>query len=316
MVQRIIVSLLLLLTFASGAYAADAKDTKDTAKKAAPAPAQVEKKPNKTSEQLYLDGVACLSTGDTICAQVAWAMMIPASPYSKLLEGQIAAFKGDWDTTLRLLIPLQAESKLLPQAYASLHVTLGQAYVRLENPLRALDQFSRASAYTDPLVLEEAIWKLVSAQPKEVLLEMRGAVDDSTAQGWIDLALAASYADRRAKNVEQWRLAYPSHVISEALLAKIAGGNEAVAPAPAPQASTLNVGKIALLLPLHSKLYANAAQAVQAGFMAAYAYNLECSGSSSAILPTLRVLACGAGATASLPPEIFASNASLMTWLG
>jgi hypothetical protein len=272
LIQRVIVSLVLLLTFAAGAHATGVKDStaKDAAKQTAPA-TQVEKKSSRTSEQLYLDGITCLSAPDIDCAQVAWALINPASPYSKLLEGQIAAAKNDFDTALRLLIPLQAESKLLPQAYGSLHVTLAQAYERQENPLRALDQYSQASPYIDPNSLEDAIWKLVSAQPKEVLLQMRGAVNDSAEQGWIDLALAVSSANNRAKNIAQWHLAYPEQVISAELLAKITQGpGGAVAAAP-PPASMTNYGKIALLLPLKSKLYGSAALAVQAGFMAAYA---------------------------------------------
>jgi hypothetical protein len=258
----------------SGVHATDVKDTavKDAAKQTAPAApaAQVDKKPTRTSEQLYLEGISCLAASDANCAQVAWALVNPASPYSKILEGQIASAKGDFDTALRLLIPLQAESKLLPQAYASLHATLAQAYERGDNPLRALDQYNKASLYIDPHSLEDAIWKLVSAQPKEMLLQMRGAVDDSTEQGWIDLALAASNADDRAKSIAQWRKAYPGQVISEELLAKI-GQSAGGATAPPPTASTTSFGKIALLLPLKSKLYGTAAQAVQAGFMAAYA---------------------------------------------
>jgi outer membrane PBP1 activator LpoA protein len=263
-IQRIFVSLLLLLTFVPVVNGADTK------KPAADAPAvQVEKKTSKTSEQLYLEGITCLSKSDINCAQLSWALINPASPYSKLLEGQIAASRGDFDTCLRLLIPLEAESKLLPLAYASLHATLAQAYERQENPLRALDQYIKACNYVEPHALEDAIWKLVSAQPKEVLLELRGEVDDSTAQGWIDLALAASYTENRAKNIAQWHTVYPSHVISAGLLSKISQDSHATTITPATK--NAGIGKIALLLPLKSKLYGNAAQAVQAGFMTAYA---------------------------------------------
>jgi len=272
LIQRFIISLVLLLTFASGTYAADVKDA---AKQPAPAAAtgQIQKTSSKTSEQLYLEGITFLGSSDINSAQLDWALINPASPYSKILEGQIAASKGDFDTALRLLIPLQAESNLLPIAYASLHSTLAQAYVHGDNPLRALDQYNKASLYVDPHVLEDAIWALVSTLPKEMLLQLRGSVDDSTEQGWIDLALAAGNPDHRAKNIELWHMAYPSHVISPELLAKItqgpmAGGTGAVAAAPASMGS---FGKIALLLPLKSKIYGTAAQAVEAGFMAAHA---------------------------------------------
>jgi hypothetical protein len=260
-----------LLTFASGAYAVDVKDSAAKQPPPAASTGQVQKASSKTSEQLYLEGISCLGASDANCAQLAWALINPASPYSKILEGQIAASKNDYDTALRLLIPLQAESKLLPLAYASLHATLAQAYVHGDNPLRALDQYNKASLYIDPHALEDAIWALVSTQPKEMLLQMRGAVDDSTEQGWIDLALAASNTEHKAQSIEQWRLAYPSHVISAALLAKIAQGPIGTGTDAKPPASTGSFGKIALLLPLKSKIYGSAAQAVQAGFMAAYA---------------------------------------------
>ena len=272
LIQRFIISLVLLLTFASGTYAADVKDAAKQPASAA-ATGQIQKTSSKTSEQLYIEGITFLGSSDINSAQLDWALINPASPYSKILEGQIAAAKGDFDTTLRLLIPLQAESKLLPIAYASLHSTLAQAYVHGDNPLRALDQYNKASLYVDPHVLEDAIWALVSTLPKEMLLQLRGAVDDSTEQGWIDLALAAGNTDHRAKNIELWHMAYPSHVISPELLVRITqgptgGSSGAVAPAPASMGS---FGKIALLLPLKSKIYGTAAQAVQAGFMAAHA---------------------------------------------
>ncbi len=158
LIQRFIISLVLLLTFASGAYAADVKDA---AKQPAPAAAtgQIQKTSSKTSEQLYIEGITFLGSSDINSAQLDWALINPASPYSKILEGQIAASKGDFDTALRLLIPLQAESNLLPIAYASLHSTLAQAYVHGDNPLRALDQYNKASLYIDPHVVEDAIWR-------------------------------------------------------------------------------------------------------------------------------------------------------------
>ena len=271
MVQRIFAFLLLLVAFSPVALAADTTladaKTADT-KKAAPSTKIIVRSPNakpqKTPEQLYLDGAACLNFADTACAQVALASLKPASAYAKLLQGQIALASADFDTALRLLIPLQAETSLLPQALVSLHASLARAYEHQENALRALEQYVKVGELSDSASNQANIWRLVSTQPKEVLLEMRGEGSDTTVQGWVDLALAASYTERRERNIEQWRNAYPQHPASAALLTSIAGA----ASAKAKTKSAVN-GSIALLLPLDSPVYGNAAQAVQAGFMAA-----------------------------------------------
>lgn len=258
MVQRLVAFLLLLVFFTPVAYSADAK------KVASPPPVKAETKTAKTPEQRYLDGAACLNFADTACAQVELASLKPASAYAKLLQGQIALASADFDSALRLLIPLQAEKSLLPQALASLHASLARAYEHQENTLRALEQYVKVGEISDSAANQASIWRLVSTQPKEVLLEMRGEGSDATVQGWVDLALAASYPERRERNIEQWRSAYPQHPANAELLASIAGAANAKTKAK----SAVN-GSIALLLPLDSPVYGNAAQAVQAGFIAA-----------------------------------------------
>lgn len=263
--QALFALLLLCIGLAPNAYCAEAK-------KSVPAAiAQPAKKPQKTAEEYYLDGLACLQAEDTGCASVALAALNPASPYAKLLRTQLAAASGDFDLPLRLLIPLQAETGLLPQAYASLHATLALAYESKENLLNALEQRVKAEPFLNqpPAVTDNQshIWKLLSTQAKEALIEMRGESPDPVVQGWIDLALAVNYADRKALNIEQWRSAYPDHPASTALLERIA---ETPAEAAAAETPTFK-GKIALLLPLESPAYAAAAKAVQAGIMAAAA---------------------------------------------
>ncbi len=276
LIQGFIAFLLLLVTFSPVALAVDAA-LADTvmadAKKIAPSTKVIVKspaaksqtpKPQKTPEQHYLDGAACLNFADTACAQVELASLKPASAYAKLLQGQIALANADFDTTLRLLIPLQAETSLLPQALVSLHASLARAYEHQENTLRALEQYVKVAEISDSATNQANIWRLVSTQPKEVLLEMRGEGSDATVQGWVDLALAASYPERRERNIEQWRSAYPQHPASAELLASITGAAKAKA-----KTKTAVNGSIALLLPLDSPVYGSAAQAVQAGFMAA-----------------------------------------------
>jgi uncharacterized protein len=279
LIQQSLAFLLLLACFAPVALSADAK------KVASPPPAKIEAKPLKTPEQYYLDGAACLNFADTACAQVALASLNPTSAYAKLLQGQIAAANVDFDTALRLLIPLQVEKNLPPQALASLHATLARAYEQQQNPLRALEQYVKtAESSENPVANEMQLWHLVSAQPKEVLLEIRGEGSDPTIQGWVDLALAASYAERRERNIEQWRSAYPQHPASKDLLTSI------VASAGVAKEKNIAVnGSIALLLPLESPVYGNAAQAVQAGFMAA----LTVDGANNANTPQVQVYPTG-----------------------
>lgn len=224
-------------------------------------------KQQKSVEERYLAGQACLNQADTPCAQVELAGMPPNSPYAKLLEGQIAASQQDFDATLRLLIPLQSNGSLLPQANASLHSTLAQAYENQGNVLRAMEQLNM-TAQLNLAAGEEAesthqhIWRLLKDLPREALLAMRGESQDTLSQGWIDLALAAN-AKAQVSAIAQWRIAYPDHPVSDAFLQQLAQAEPAVA------ATEQLEGVVALLLPLNEPAYANAAEAVQAGLMAA-----------------------------------------------
>lgn len=232
------------------------------------APARVQKSP----ELRYLDGLACLKKSDVPCAQVALAGINPALAYAKLLEAQIAADAQDYDSVLRLLIPLQAESGLLPQAQASLHATLALAYAAQDNPLRALEQRCLAEPYLEnPQAIsefQEATWQLLAQQARDALLDMRGESSNSTIQGWVDLALALQDSANGDAAVAQWRQAYPDHPAEDALLQRIARSpatGKATATAEALQ------GKVAVLLPLDEPALAAAAEALQAGLMAAQA---------------------------------------------
>ncbi len=269
MVQRIY-AFLCVAAFALGASvpsaAAEAKKTV-----AVPSAVQPEKKPQKTAEERYLDGLNCLGAADTGCAGAVLAGLSPASAYAKLLKAQIAAGSADYDTALRLLIPLQAETGLLPQAYASLHATLALAYESQDNGLYALEQRVKAEPYLANVAQvaenQARIWKLLAVQAKEALIEMRGESSNPIVQGWIDLALAVGYSERKERGIDQWRQAYPDHPIGNQLLASIAKTHAAAVPVT--DAAPFNQ-KIALLLPLQSPAYASAAHMVQAGFMAAH----------------------------------------------
>ncbi len=247
----------------SAAYSAEAdKGTVQTA--------SAQKKPQKSTEALYHDALSSIQAKDAGGAEVVLAGMNPFSPYAKLLRAQIAVLNRDFETSLRLLIPLQAETGLQPEAIASLHATLALAYESQENILGALEQRVQAEPFLEANAIQDnqsVIWNLLSSQIREVLIEMRGESSSTVVQGWIDLALAASYPGQQARNVAHWRSAYPDHPVTAALLERIVSlENES-----RPVTSTSFSGKIALLLPFDHPVYASVANAVRSGVMAAQA---------------------------------------------
>ncbi len=228
---------------------------------AADTPAQPAPKPQKTIEERYLDGLDCLKPVDLGCAQAALAMLPPASPYAKILDAQIAATERDDERVLRLLLPLQGNDNLLPQAIASLHATLAQAYENQGNALRAVEQLQLIKT-NDQEGLHQRIWRQLKSLPRETLLELRGESQDTQTQGWIDLALAAA-SKSPATAIDQWRTAYPDHPVSAAFLQQL------LVTEPASTTTEQPLGDVALLLPLNESIYETAAAAFHAGLMAA-----------------------------------------------
>jgi outer membrane PBP1 activator LpoA protein len=260
MTQRYIAFLIICCMLAPGVKAADA------------APATPSKFPSatkiyKSPEERYIASQACLKKGDIPCAQIALAGINPSSAYAKILEAQIAAGRQDFDTVLRLLIPLQAEMSLLPAALASLHATLALAYENQGNALRALEQLSQADPYLEaPEAIaanQQHIVQSLTSLSKETLLEMRGESADTAVQGWIDLALAIAHSEQPNSALAQWRQAYPDHSADVAALGTLAG------TAPVNSGQKPLTGKVALLLPIDTPAFAFAAEAVRSGFLAA-----------------------------------------------
>ena len=260
MTQRYIAFLIICCMLAPGAKAADA------------APATPSKFPSatkiyKSPEERYIASQDCLKKGDIPCAQIALAGINPSSAYAKILEAQIAASRQDFDTVLRLLIPLQAEMNLLPAALASLHATLALAYENQGNALRALEQLSQADLYLEgPEAIaanQQHIVRSLTGLSKDTLLEMRGESADTAVQGWIDLAIAIAHSEQPDSALVQWRQAYPDHSADVAALGTLAG------TAPVNSGQKPLTGKIALLLPIDTPAFAFAAEAVRSGFMAA-----------------------------------------------
>lgn len=259
MTQRFIAFLIVCCMLAPGANAAEAPAT--------PSKFPSATKIYKAPEERYIASQACLKKGDLPCAQIALAGINPTSAYAKILEAQIAAGRQDFDTVLRLLIPLQAEMNLLPAALASLHATLALAYENQGNALRALEQLSDADLYLEaPEAIaanQQHIVQSLTGLSKDTLLEMRGENADTAVQGWIDLAIAIAHSEQPKSALAQWRQAYPDHSADVTALGALAG------KVPANSGQHVLNGKVALLLPIDTPAFAFAAEAVRSGFMAA-----------------------------------------------
>jgi outer membrane PBP1 activator LpoA protein len=249
MIQRLL-TFILLCSLSLTSIAASTAETSAT------------KLPQKSPEERYLEGATCITQADTACAQVALAGLPTTSPYAKILEAQLASINKDDDTVLRLLIPLQINNNLLPQAVSSLHATLAKAYENQGNPLRALEQLFPLFA-ENPDETSQKIWHVLKDQPKEALLSLRGESQDTLTQGWIDLALAAQ-TKNPADAIDQWHAAYPDHPVSAALLAQLSQAPPAVDGDAAPIQGT-----VAVLLPLEELAYEATASALYTGLMAA-----------------------------------------------
>jgi uncharacterized protein len=259
MAQRLFTFLVLTCLLVSGANAAEGDG-------AAAAMPRTTTAPQKSIQENFLEGVACLEKSDTPCAQIALANISPSSPYAKILEAKLSAAQQDFDAVLRLLIPLQAEKGLLPSANVSLHATLALAYDNRNNPLHALEQRCQTELYLSDKTEIEAnqmqIWQALAALPKESLLEMRGDSPDAVVQGWIDLALTIKPFDQGNHGIDQWRKIYAEHPASDKLLQMLANEGSAKVGPPIEES-------IALLLPLGIPGFDLAADALQAGLMAA-----------------------------------------------
>ena len=258
MVQRLLALLIIQWLLTGIAVAAPADDS---------TPARTT---SGAQEDRFLQGLDCLRKSDLACAELAAANIPSQSPYTKLLAGNIAATKGDFDTAFRLLLPLQVNTELTPAAIASLHTSLAQAYEAQKDPLRALDQRMQAQAQlTDPIDLQAnqaAIWKLLSGLSRDELIGMRGESGSTISQGWIDLALASQRASSREPAVAEWLNLYPDHpAVSLASTLSATSVDSRTAAAPTGPLS----GQIALILPLGVEAFYPASDAIERGFVAA-----------------------------------------------
>lgn len=233
----------------------------------------------QNQQQQFRNGLQCLQSGDTECANLALNKIPSQSVYAKILSGQIAASTGDVDSAFRLLLPLKSNSTLDDETAASLHASLALAYDKQGDPLRALEERTTvdrllAQGSQQREQLHATLWQNLSAQDRATLVAMRGEARDTDIQGWIDLALAKLDQDSNA--LKQWPGYYPGHPaaagFSAAVLAQLPdaapASNEANTNATAPAQQS---GSLALILPLSVQAYYPAADAIAQGVTAAQA---------------------------------------------
>lgn len=248
----------ILLIASLSTYAAET-----TQKQTEPAIAQRQ----KSIAERFNEAQSCIKMKDSACAQVALASINPASSLAKIIQGQIALLENDNDGALRLLLPLQADSKLSREAAATLHTTLALAYDRSQNPQLALEEYILAEKLlSDPAITQanqNEIVRIIQALPRSTIIEMRGASENPTLQGWIDLVIAAENSPAITA-LSNWRNTYQDHPATEATITSLK-----------PQQMTKQVsypaikGKLAILLPLDEPAFAAPSQAILAGIQAA-----------------------------------------------
>jgi hypothetical protein len=240
----------------------------ETANKAASTrpDAQIKKSP----ETNYLDGDTCLRQANTACAKLALANIPSTSAYAKLLQGSIALSEKQTDKALLLLLPLQTEENLIPQAKISLHQYLASAFESLDDAQQAIQHLIQAEASASTTEIKDAqttinaihdqIWTMLSKLEQATLIELRGNNTDNTFQGWIDLRLAASNQDQ-SSSLAGWRTIYPDHPAQ--MFAKtltVIDSKESTQ-----LASLSSEGNIALIMPLTTEAYAANAEAFKLG---------------------------------------------------
>lgn len=266
MTQRLINLFLISCLFAAGLAVA------------APTPTPTAQT-KKTPEASFQQGLDCLKQSDTACAKLALNSIPSQSVYAKLLAGNIAVAEGDSDSAFRLLLPLQAEPNLPPQASASLHASLALAYEQQSDPLRALEQRTMLdldlSAPADNAAIlanQQQILTLLAGLPRNQLVDMRGESLNTTMQGWIDLALALRTPGGSQSAINSWRMAYPDLVVADSLLKELDRPQVQSAGAATDIKPTAELqGQIALILPFAVEDFYPAADAIERGFMAAQA---------------------------------------------
>lgn len=218
----------------------------------------------------FLDGDTCLKQANTACARLALANIPSTSAYAKLLQGSIALSEKQTDKALLLLLPLQTEDNLIPQAKITLHQYLASAFESLDDAQQAMQHLMQAEAImytsrnndtqTGTAAIHDLIWAMLSKLEQADLIELRGNNTDNIFQGWIDLRLAASNQDLSG-SLTGWSAIYPDHPAQ--IFAKKLSVIDTTQPIQ--QASLTSKGSIALIMPLTTEAYAAKAEAFKLG---------------------------------------------------
>ena len=226
--------------------------------------------PKKSAEAIFVDGNTCLKQANKACARLALANIVSTSPYAKLLQGTLALSEQQTDKALLLLLPLQTQDNLLPEAKITLHESLAIAFEKLDDTQQAVQHLMQAEAIittttppgTQDKVTEgqQKIWHLINKLDQAELVALRGNNTDNDFQGWIDLCLAARNQDV-STSLTNWNTSYADHPAR--LFAKKLTANSTA------QASTQNSlhapGSIALITPLANEEDAKKADALKLG---------------------------------------------------
>jgi outer membrane PBP1 activator LpoA protein len=120
---------------------------------------------------------------------------------------------------------------------------------------------------TDPQAIRanrQSLWKALGRATDEELFEMARREKPGVLRGWLELGYIAKTSPADVKVLDQqlnaWRQRYPGHPASDAIIAQLRKDWQRL---------QLRPNQIAVMLPL-SGAYGSIAQAVLAGFMAAY----------------------------------------------
>ncbi len=265
--NHILATCLLFGSLYLPAHAATANKTPETK------PASVLKKP---PESHYLEGDTCLNQGNTPCARLALAGIPGTSVYAKLLQGSIALHEKQTDKALLLLLPLQTETELIPQAKTRLHMQIAAAFEMLEDSSQAILHLIQAETLMSLSDLKdrsagissihEKIWGILSKLEQTELVELRGNHTDNIFQGWIDLRLAAKNQNSESA-IAGWCALYPDHP-AQAVAKNLATANSEQTDS---QSALLSAGSIAMIMPLSDETYSARADAFQQGLQTALA---------------------------------------------
>lgn len=204
-----------------------------------------------------------------------------------LLAG-INIAEGKSDRALQILNQAENTRALDPSLLAQIYRVRAQAEGALgntANAVRALiarERFIVGDAATQ--ANQKEIWALLTMQDRAALEKERALTRDPITQAWLDLAVLVlehpTGSVALALALDEWKKANPSHPALNTVYPILAGTAPGLIRPPR---------TIALLLPLSSE-YANAARAVQDGFMAMDRANLR------ADKPEVRVYDIGANA--------------------